>query len=129
MTLTRADVEEILRLRYEFTKEKWGDGTVDAWWELLGDLDAVAVRRRIRELIRGGATSIPPGLLASSAPSGPARSTESHECSHEDRTHATDTHSRCNRCRAELYSANDPRIATQWDRWVAEGKASRKGAA
>jgi hypothetical protein len=107
MTLTRGDVEEILRLRYEFTKERWGDGTVDAWWDLLGDLDPAGVKRRLRELIRGGATHVPPGLLAQGLTATVERAERraAGDCDHGD----SPVGQRCQHCRAELIGWNDPR--------------------
>ena len=54
------------------------------------------------------------------------RRTTPDDCEHTDRFDITPTHSRCNRCRADLYSANDPRIASQWARWVEEGRAQAR---
>jgi hypothetical protein len=127
MTCKRSDIEELLRYRYEFTKERFGDATVDAWWDLLGDLDPAQLHRRVRDLVRGGADKIPAGLIAEGLTSTKATraAAAGADCAH-DNAQPNGRHSwPCPNCSAELLAAHHPRAIAAYERSLTDERARR----
>ena len=124
--MTRDEVVEILRLRWKLTEQKFGDERADAWHEVLAHHDYARIRARLTTLVRQGQSSVELADLTAGIVTDrdEPRDIRPHpdRCWHLERTDITETHSRCNTCSADLYSQNDPRIASQWAKWVEKGR-------